>query len=322
MRLPVPSILACLLLSPLAFTGAGARAQEFPNKPIRIVVANTPGSVADTAARLLGPEMARTLGQPVVVENRPGAGGIVGLEYVAKRVPADGYTLVSTAVTAISALPATVKELRFDPLGDLPPISGLIELQYVFGSPAEAPWSDFAGFLKHARDNPGKLNYGAPGASVRLPMESLLHDARINVVHVAYTGGGPYMQAIVGNQVQLGLIPESAAKGFGAKFRPLAVTGAARMRSMPDVPTFREVGFPNMRGVAFSFNVPKDTPRPVVDTLHRAVSRALRDPEIKGKIEKMGFDVLDQSPAEAARALADETRMMVEVARRIGLEPQ
>lgn len=309
------TIILCLLAPALA------AAQDYPNRPIKMVVANTPGTIADILGRVMATEMAKTLGQPIVVENRPGANAIIGLEYALKQ-PADGYTLISTAVTALASLPVTVKELRFDPLKDLPPIIGLVEGPYVFGSPAGAPWKNFAEFVAYAKANPRKLNYGSPAPTVRLPIEALIRDIGVEIVHVPYPGGGPYMQAIVANEVQIGLIPESAAKTFGEKFRPIAVTGERRLAAYPDVPTFKELGYPQIRGLAFSLNVPAGTPKAAADKLHAAASRALKDADIKARIAKMGFEIVDQSPDVAAKALADEARFLSDVARKIGLAPQ
>ncbi len=311
----------CVAAVLCALAPALAIAQDFPTRPIRMIVANTPGTIADILGRVMATEMAKTLGQPIVVENKPGANAIIGLEYVAKQ-PADGYILVSTAVTALASLPVTVKELRFDPLKDIPPLIGLIEGPYIFGSPAIAPWKNFTEFVAYAKANPRKLNYGAPAPTVRLPIEALIREIGLEIVHVPYPGGGPYMQAIVANEVQMGLIPESAAKTFGEKFRPIAVTGEKRVASMPDVPTFKELGYPQIRGLAYSFNVPAGTPKFAADKLYAAASRALKDPDIKARIAKMGFEIVEQSPEVAAKALNDEAKFLADVAKKIGLAPQ
>jgi tripartite-type tricarboxylate transporter receptor subunit TctC len=320
--------IASRLAGPLlfaSFCGLGlgtAHAQDYPDRPIRMIVANTPGTVADTLGRLMAAEMSKSLGQPIVVENKPGANAIIGLEYVVNQKPADGYLLVSTAVSALASLPVTVKQLRFDPLKDLPPFIGLVEGPYVFGSPAAAPWQDFDGFIAHAKAHPRQLNYGAPAPTVQLPIEALIHAIGLDIVHVPYKGGGPYMQAIIANEVQLGLIPESAARSFGERFRPLAVTGDKRLAAFPQVPTFQELGYPQIRGLAYSLNTPAGAPKAAVEKLHAAASRALQDPEVRSRIEKMGFTVTDQSPEIAARALADEAGFLADVARKIGMEPQ
>jgi len=176
--------------------------------------------------------------------------------------------------------------------------------------------------VAYAKDNPGKLNYGSPAPTVRLPLEALAGAAGVRLVHVPYVGGGPYMQALVANEVQVGLIPESVAKTFGERFRPLAVTGQRRLAAFPDVPTFNELGFPQIKGLAYSINMPAGVPKPVVDRLYAAASAALRDPDTRAAIAKMGFEVLEQSPEVAAKALADEAAFLSDVAAKIGLKPQ
>ncbi len=312
-----------LLTAGACVLGSGpTSAQTYPDRPIRMIVANTPGTVADTLGRLMAAEMSKSLGQPIVVENKPGANAIIGLEYVINQKPSDGYMLVSTAVSALASLPVTVRDLRFDPLKDLPPFIGVAEVPYVLSSPAAAPWKDFAEFVAYAKAHPRKLNYGAPAPTVQLPIEALIRAIGLEIVHVPYKGGGPYMQAIVANEVQLGLIPESSVRTFGERVRPLAVTGDQRLAAFPQVPTFKELGYPQIRGLAYSLNAPAGAPKAAIDKLHAAASRALRDPEVRTRIEKMGFSVTDQPPAAAAGALAEEARYLADVARKIGLEPQ
>jgi len=316
-------VVVSLLAASTSVLGAGtASAQAYPDRPIRMIIANTPGTVADTLGRLMAAEMSKTLGQPIVVENKPGANAIIGLEYVVNQKPADGYLLISTAVSALASLPVTVKELRFDPLKDLPPFIGVAEVPYVLASPAAAPWKEFGEFVAYAKAHPGKLNYGAPAPTVQLPIESLTRAIGLDIVHVPYKGGGPYMQAIVANEVQLGLIPESSARTFGERLRPLAVTGDQRLAAFPQVPTFKELGYPQIRGLSYSLNAPAGAPKAAVDKLYAAASQALRDPEVRARIEKVGYTVTNQSPEIAAGRLAEEAGYLADVARKIGLEPQ
>lgn len=295
--------------------------QDYPNRPIRLIVANSPGTIADILGRVVAAEMSKTLGQAIVVENKPGANAIIGLEYVLKQ-PADGYILVSTAVTSLASLPSTVKDLRFDPLKDLPPLIGIAEGPYIFGSPTVAPWKNFAEFVAFAKAHPKQLNYGSPAPTVRLPIEALIRELGVDIVHVPYSGGGPYMQAIIANEVQMGLIPESAAKTFGDKFRPIAVTGTKRLASYPEVPTFKELGYPQIRGLAYSFNIPLGTPKIAVDQLYAAASKALKQPDIKARIQKMGFEITEQSAETATQSLLEEAKFLAAIAKKIGLHPQ
>jgi tripartite-type tricarboxylate transporter receptor subunit TctC len=311
---------ASLLMSVL-LTGAVA-AQGYPSKPIRFIVPNTPGTVSDLAGRIVVPEMSKALGQPIVVENKAGAGQVIGLEYVAKQMPPDGYNIAVVSVSTMAIMPMTVKELRFDPLRDLPPVIGLIEGRYLLGSSSTQPWKTFAEMIDHARANPGKLNYGSPSTGVRLPTEAMLRALKLNVVHVPYNGGGPYLNALVAGEVQMGLVAESQAAAFGERFRVLAVTGSQRLAALRDVPTFVELGLPQITGLSFSLNVAAGTPGAVINVLHAAAARALQQADVKAQFAKIQMEVTGHSPEAAARNLASEARMFADIARDLGLQPQ
>jgi len=313
---------ASLLMSVL-LTGAGVvAAQGYPSKPIRFIVPNTPGTVSDLAGRIVVPEMSKALGQPIVVENKAGAGQVIGLEYVAKQMPPDGYNIAVVSVSTMAIMPVTVKELRFDPLRDLPPVIGLIEGRYLLGSSSTLPWKTFAEMVAHARANPGKLNYGSPSTGVRLPTEAMLRGLKLNIVHVPYNGGGPYLNALVAGEVQMGLVAESQAASFGERFRVLAVTGSQRLAALRDVPTFAELGLSQITGLSFSLNVAAGTPAAVINTLHAAAARALQQADVKAQFAKIQMEVTGHSPEVAARNLASEAKMFAEIARDLGLQPQ
>ena len=305
----------------LLFSGA-ALGQAYPSKPLRFIVPNTPGTVSDLAGRIMVPEMARILGQPIIVENKAGAGQVLGLEYVAKQMPPDGYHVAVVSVSTMAIMPVTVKELRFDPLKDLPPFIGLVEGRYLLGSSSALPWRTFGELVSNARANPGKLNYGSPSTGVRLPTEAMLRALKLNVVHVPYNGGGPYLNALVSGEVQMGLVAESQATSFGERFRVLAVTGGQRLGSLRDVPTFSELGLPQITGLSFSLNVAAGTPAPIMTALHAAAAQALQHPEVRAQFAKIQMEVTALSPEAAARNLAAEGRLFSEIARDIGLQPQ
>lgn len=307
---------ACVLV------GSVAPAQEFPSRTIRIIVPNTPGTIHDLGARIMGPEMSKLLGQPVIVENKPGSNGLLGYEYVAKQLPADGYAVVSTFVGDLAILPWLFKDLRFDPLRDLPAILGLAEGRWFFGSPSQAPWKSFVEMVAHTRANPGKLNYGASNTSTRLLTESITRELGLDIVHIPYTGGGPYIAALSANEIQLGFVSESAAATFGDRFRVLAMTGEQRLARHPNIPTFAELGHPQIRGLSLSLNVAAGTPRSAFDKLSAAASRALQPPEVKGYFEKIRWEIIDRSPEASAKVLADEAKVYADIAKRAGIRPQ
>jgi tripartite-type tricarboxylate transporter receptor subunit TctC len=291
-------------------------------KPIRFIVPNTPGTIPDIVARLIGPEVSKNLAQPVVIENKPGAGQIVGYEYVAKQVPADGYTVLTANGLDLAGLPITAKDLRFDPLKDLTPVIGLVEGRFFLSSSSEFPWKTFAEFVSYARANPGKLNYGTSSTIPRVQMEALIRELGLNIVHIPYSGGGPAVQGLVAGQVQLGFLAESQVNSLGGKIRTLAVTGDARSKNFPDVPTFRELGYPQLRGVSMLLNVPAGTPKAAIDKLHAAASKALQQADVRARFEKAGFDVVEQSPEAAAKSLVEASRFFAEVARKAGIQPE
>lgn len=305
-----------------AFMSAPAGAQDFPNKPLRIIVAESPGTTTDIVARVMAPEMSRLLGQPIVIEQKLGAGSLIGLEYVAKQVPADGYTSVSVSVTSLATLPLTVKDLRFDPLKDLPPYIGLAEGRLVFGTSPKLPWKNFKELVTSAKATPGKLNYGASSPQVRFPMLMLVQDLALDVVSIPYSAGGPYLQALVAGEVHMGFMGEAAAIGFGERLRMLAVTGDKPSVAVPDIPTFTQLGYPQVPGVGYSFNLPAQTPRPIVDRLNAAASRALAHPDVKGGLAKLRLDILDDSADTSAKKLAEIGRNYAGIAQKMGIQPQ
>jgi len=312
---------AALMIAGVLAT-APAVAQDYPVRPIRYIVPNTPGVIVDTVARVLAPEMSKVLGQPVVVENKPGGNYVVGFEYVAKQAPADGYTIVSVLVPSMAILPVTARGLSFDPLKDLPPVIGLAEGKYVFGSSAAQPWKTMAELATTAKAAPGKLNFGESSPPVYLLAETLLRQLGLNVVHIPYASGGAYLGAIVSGEVQMGFVGEGSAIGFGDKFRVLGVTGERRSTAYPNSPTFRELGQPNIPGLSLSLNVRAGTSKAITDRLYAAASKALQTPEVKAAYAKLRLDIVEQPAEVAAKALAEEAKMYADVAARIGFKPQ
>ena len=308
--------LACALATSLT------HAQVYPAKPVRYIVPYGPGATLDIVARTMAPEMSRALGQPLIVENKPGADAIIGLEHVAKQSPADGYTVTIAAVAGLATLPLTVKELRFDPLKDLPPVISMVEGAYIFGSAAKYPWKNYAEFVTNGRANPGKLNYGASSTAVRLLSEALIRAVGINVVYIPYKEGGAYITSVGAGEVQMGFMSEGSAIGLGDRFRALAVTGATRRATYRDAPTFAELGHPEIRGVAYSLNVAAGTPKPIVDRLNAAASIALQQPEVRAQYGKMRLDVVGGTPEEAARILATMAKTYAEIAKNVGIQAE
>ena len=299
-----------------------AAAQDFPTKPIRIIVPNSAGTIGDLMARIIGPEWTKTLGQPIVIEVKPGANMVIGLEYVAKQVPADGYTIAMVSVSSLPALPVTVKDLRFDPLKDLPPFIGIAEGKLIAGTSSQAPWKTFNELVAYARSNPGKLNYGASSPSSRVPVEVVIRGLALNIVHIPYSGAAPQYQGMASGDVAIGITTESAAQTFGEKLRIIAVTGKQRSTMFPDAPTFTELGFPQIRGSSFSMSVPVGVPKAVFDKLYKTASQALQQPEVKVGFDRLRYEITNTPPDVTARNIAEEAKVFADIAKEIGLKPQ
>lgn len=315
--------MACLLAITISQLHgiAPAWAQEYPSKLIKIVVANSPGTTQDIIARSMGPELAKILGQPIVVENKVGAQQMVGMEYLAKQVPNDGYTLGVASPTILAVAPLVVKDLRFDPLKDVPPFIGISSIRLFLLSPAQAPWKNFSEMVAYAKANPGKLNFGTASPPVRLAMETVLRSQGLNLVHIPYKATGPIMLGILANEIQLNISAIGDALAPGDRVRLLAVTGDQRYPPLPDVPTFRELGI-QVQGATYTLNAPAGTPKSVIDKLYAASTRVLQLPHIQAQFAGMRMDVTGDPPEMAAKGLAEEARTLSEIAKQIGLRPE
>jgi tripartite-type tricarboxylate transporter receptor subunit TctC len=308
---------SCALIAGVAF------GQQYPSKPVRIIVPSTPGVSTDLIPRAVAPVLAKILGQAVVVENKPGAGMMLAFEYVAKQVPADGYTVAMVSVADLVLYPLTVKDVRFDALKDLPPLVDISEGPYFLNSSATLPWKSFPEMVAYARANPGKLNYGASSPSTRLPMVTLFRELGIDAVYIPYNSGAPYIQGVVSGEVHLGLTSEATVVNFKEKVNALAATGNQRRSTFPNVPTLTELGYPNVKAaVTFSFNLPAGTSKPIVDRLNAAANQALQTPEVKSFIAKFGYEAVGGTAEFAANRLADSARAFADAARAAGIRPE
>ena len=313
-----PYLLACAM----AVLQPGlSLAQDFPVKPVRIVIANPAGSGSDIVARIVVPEMAKNLGQSVFVEPRPGADQLIGAVYVAKQVPADGYTVGVYALGNLASVPALVKDPKFDPIKDLPPFITMVAGRSYLGTPANAPWKNFDEMIAYAKANPGKLNYAATTVSQRLRMEPVLMKHNLNIVSIPYPSTGAAEAAIYAGQVHLLFANASQVSKKGGMWS-IAVTGDRRHPKFPDVPTFIELGLPPVPGAEYSMHAPAATPRAIIERLHSAVSRALQHPDVVARMEKLSYEMVNDSPQAAVKYLDMQIRLANDVAKKIGLEPQ
>jgi tripartite-type tricarboxylate transporter receptor subunit TctC len=295
----------------LVATGFGASAQDaYPSKPVRIVVPYAAAGPADLIARQVAEKLGPRLGQTVVVENRPGAGGHLGGEQVA-RGAADGYTLVLTTI-AHNGATRLYRNLRYDPSTELVPVVLLAESPSVLLVNQDVPVKDVKELLALARSKPGALSYGTAGngSAMHMAAELMRYMTQVDVVHVPYRGGAPAMNDLLGGQVQFLFDSVGTAHQHlkGGRVRALAVTSTTRSASLPDVPTMAEAGVPGYSSVPwYELSVAKGTPPAVVARLNADLNAVLRMPEIAQRWETLGVVPLGGTPADALRRNQLET---------------
>jgi tripartite-type tricarboxylate transporter receptor subunit TctC len=276
-------------------------AAAYPEQPIRLVVGFSAGGTTDVVARIVGKEVGEALGQPVVVENRPGAGSNIGAEMVARAKP-DGYTLYMVAVT--SAINQTLyKNIRFNLIDDFTPVALAVRVPNVLVVNPDLPVKSVKELVDYAKKNPGKLNFASSvsGTSIHMAGELFKQLADIDVVHIPYKGSSPAVTDLIGGQVDFMFdnMPSSWPQVEGGKLRALAVTTAERSKAAPDLPTMQEEGFPTF-DVSSWFGViaPKGTPDDVVEKLNKAIRAALAKPAVQSQMDDLGAIVADTTPEQ------------------------
>lgn len=289
-----------------------ARAAGYPERFVTFIVPFAPGGPTDVMARVVGAALGEALGQSIVIENRGGAGGNIGIGMAARSAP-DGYTMLLTS-SAYVVNPSLYKNVPYDYQKDFLPVSNLGSSPNVFVANPQAGIKTLADLIKQAKAEPGKLSYASPGAGTtpHLAMELLKKRAGIDILHVPYTGAGPAMQAVLGNQVPLAstALPPAHPQIKSGKVIGLAGTGATRWYDLPDLPTVMESGFPDFESETFqALFAPAGTPQAVVDKMSASVIAVLKNPEVKEKLAKAGFGVLAQGPAELQSLVNKEVPM-------------
>ncbi len=297
----------------LAGASGPAQAQPYPAKPVRIIVPYPAGGGIDVLSRLVGARLAQRFNQPVVIENKPGAGTIVAAESVARAAP-DGHTLMVTTDATISINPHLYAKLPYDPVKDFAPITQLVFLNQLLVANAALPVSNLKELIAYARAQPGKLNYASYGigSQPHLAMEIFKNQSGTDIVHVPYKGIPQAVPAAIAGEVQLTFSGAASAQAHikAGRLKALAIGGAARLPLMPEVPTFAEQGFADVPANAwFGLFAPAGTPREVIATLHAEVTRVLRDPEfLQKEIAAKGYELVASTPEEFAAFLAADTR--------------
>ncbi|NOV24343.1 tripartite tricarboxylate transporter substrate binding protein [Cupriavidus necator] len=301
---------ALALAAGLALAAPAAHA-AYPDHPIRWIVPFPAGGAMDNIARTLGEEMSRSLGQAIVVENRPGAGGNIGAELVA-RAPADGYTLIIVA-NGMAVNPALYGRLSYDPVKDFAPVSLLAVVPNVLvANKARRQETTIKDVVAHAKAAPGKYTYASAGngTSIHLAGELFTSMAGIDMLHIPYKGSGPAMTDLLGGQVDYMFDSITSAKPHidSGKLTAIAVTTSKRSSALPNVPTVAEAGLPGYElSPWFAAFVPAKTPQPVIDTLNRAMLEALRKPAVQKRLALIGAEPIGSTPAVLREHLAKET---------------
>jgi len=306
----------------MLWTGS-ADAETYPTASIRLVVAFTPGGPSDVLARIVGERMSVRLGQPVVIDNRPGAGGNVAAEIVAK-APPDGYTLLNGNNSILATNAALYSHLPFDPLQDFAPITLIGSQPNILVVHPSLPVHSVADLIKLAKSEPGKLNYGSSGngTAAHLAAELFRLQAGVDIVHVAYRGAAPALTDLASGRLQLMFATSASVMQFieNGTLRPLAVTTATRSPAVPSLPTIAESGFPDFEATTWhGFVAPAKTPRAVIDTLNHAIVQALREPEVKKRLAALGVDIVGNTPAEFRAYIKAESDKWAGVVAKAGL---
>lgn len=291
--------LAAFALGSLGMTAVDA--QNFPSKPIRLIIGYPPGGAVDANARLIAPKLGDLLGQPVVVENRPGASGVIATDYVAKSPP-DGYTILLTTI-GHAITPVITKKPPYEPIADFVPVTQVTGTSMVLLVNPKVAAKTLPEFVALAKANPGKLNYGSsgPGDPLGLAMEVLKLTAGIDVVEVPYKGVGPTFTAMLAGDIEAAFMPPSASLPYikAGTLRPIAMGGAQRSVALPDIPTVAESGYPGFDAVNWQgLFLPANTPPDIAQRYQREVAKVVAMPEIRDRLIAGGQDVVASTPEE------------------------
>ena len=297
----------CILLSVAA---ASVLAQGYPDKPLKLVVPFPPGGPTDIVGRLVAQKLAEGIGQPVVVENRPGAGGTVGSTAVA-RAPADGYTLLYGSSSTLASAPSLYRDLAYDPRTAFAPISLVSRGPIIAAVNAQLPAKTLKDFIALAKSSPGRINYGSAGSGTppHLAAELFKTVAGVDLVHVPYKGGGPAVSDLAGGQVQVIFegLPTLLPHIKSGKVRALAITGAKRDPALPEVPTFAEAGLPGYDANFWNGLVaPAGTPAEVIARLNSVLVQALATPEVHAALVRLGLEAAGTTPQQFGDFIAAE----------------
>lgn len=314
----------CAVGSVLA-AAAHAQADAYPTKPVRIVVPFAAGGAIDVIVRAVAPQLSKALGQPIVVENRPGAGGNIGSELVAKSAP-DGYTLLAGTSATHGANAGLFAKLPYDPRKDFVPIAHISGVPNVLVVTPASGIRSVDDLIKQARANPGKLTFGSAGngTSLHLAGELFAAEAKVELVHVPYKGGAPATTDLLGGQITMmfNTVPVALPQIRGGKLVPLAVTAGKRHFALPDVPTFEELGYKSVTSSTWTgLFAPAGTSKDIVDKVARSVERSLQDKAVAEALRSQGAEPEFMGPDAFARYVDSEITRWTKVIRQLNIKP-
>ena len=287
-----------------------AAAQSFPSRPIRLIVTFPPGGSTDTMARALQPSLEKSLGQPIVIENRGGAGGSIGTDAIVKSAP-DGYTFGIAGLGALAVDVLLNDTLPYDPFRDIAPISGLIQSPFILAAPLTSPANSIADVIALAKADPKSLSigHGGNGTAMHLTAQLFNHMAGLELALVPYRGTGPVTQDVLAGHIPLGITdpPSAIAQIEATRIKALAISSPARFPALPDIPTFAESGLPGFVSTGwFGFVAPARTPPEIVARLNAAIVAALADPTVLERIRVLGAVPMPGTPEEFSRFIRSE----------------
>lgn len=314
-----------VLAGALALAAPAAAQEKYPTKPVRFVVPYAAGGSTDTLARAISGKLSEYLGEQVIVDNRPGASGDIGMQMVARAAP-DGYTIVLGYIANLAIGPSLYEKMPYDPVKDFAPITQVAGASNIIVVHPAVPARTFKEFIAYARANPKKVNFASAGvASVgHLTGELLNNLAGIDMVHVPYKGSGQAISDVVGGHVKVMIsgMASTLPHVRSGKLYGLATTGLKRTPATQDIPTVAESGFPGFEASSwFGVLAPAKTPKPVIARLHADIVKALRQPEVEKKLEAIGFEIVGSTPEQFAAYIRSEIKKWEKVVRLSGAKP-
>ncbi|THC46602.1 tripartite tricarboxylate transporter substrate binding protein [Massilia sp. Mn16-1_5] len=303
--------LAMLATGAIALAPLAAQAQAFPSKGLTMIVPFSPGGTTDILARVVGAFMAKDLGQPVVIDNRPGAGGNIGAQMVARAAP-DGYTILMGTVGTHAINQSLYKKMPFDPIKDFAPVTRVALVPNLLVANPSQPFKTVKELIAYAKGNPGKVTFASSGSgtSIHLSGEMFQQMAGVEMQHIPYKGSAPALTDLLGGQtaIMFDNMPSVIGHVRAGKLRPIAVTTPTRSPALPDVPTIAESGVPGYSATSwFGILAPAATPAPVIAKLNASILKALADPEVKKKLAEQGAEPHGEKPEQFAEFIRSET---------------